>query len=167
MRRNKPERWVVYVFRRPDGSPFYVGSGRTGRAEEHFAGSKSKILAHAFRQIRASGAEPTLHIAGLHGDEAAARAHEAELIRQLSATHGLLNRHTGQAELERLADGYRRARALRAKWAAYWDEQERLGMKVDRRLRPPDEAGVRRAARDGTIPAPAAELLRVYARQGE
>lgn len=142
MTRSKPREWVVYVFRRPDGSPIYVGSGRSGRAEQHFAGSKSMVIERAFRRIRDQGGEPTLHLVGRYSDEATARAREAELIGRLASAYGPLNRHTKRAELERLAAGYRRGSELRAKWAAYWDEQERQGAKVDRRLRPPDGAQI-------------------------
>jgi hypothetical protein len=86
-------KWVVYTFNGPDGEPFYVGSGKSTRPEEHMKGRKtSKRLAARFDEIAGMGAVASVHIVSEHQECAEARAGEAALMQELLPSGKLLNR---------------------------------------------------------------------------
>jgi len=64
----------VYLYVNPsDGSVFYVGKGKNGRALAHLRAHEKKAITAFIREIRAGGAEPRLEILahGLRSPEAA------------------------------------------------------------------------------------------------
>ena len=78
-------RSYVYVLRRPNGDPFYVGKGVSFRVLQHEAEAKGYAKTHKLNVIRSlwrKGLAVTHEIAGFFDDESTALASERELIQQ-------------------------------------------------------------------------------------
>ena len=72
----------VYLYVNPlDGSVFYVGKGKSGRALAHLRTDEKKAITKIIRKIRASGDEPRIEILahGLRDPEAALRVEAAAI----------------------------------------------------------------------------------------
>lgn len=67
--------YYVYLYVSPvDGSVFYVGKGKNGRALAHMRADERKAIAKVIREIRATGEEPRIEILGTRGWERQVRA---------------------------------------------------------------------------------------------
>ncbi len=103
--RNVRGAYYVYLLRRPDGRPFYVGKGSSGRvfAHETEARHPNEPRSNAYklniiRSIRACGATLIYEIDLVTDDEAKAYTREAELIAAFKRLHEggpLANLHPG------------------------------------------------------------------------
>jgi hypothetical protein len=74
--------YYVYLYVNPlDGSVFYVGKGKSGRALAHLRTDEKKAITKIIRKIRASGDEPRIEILahGLRDPEAALRVEAAAI----------------------------------------------------------------------------------------
>lgn len=79
-------KYVVYILKRPDGSPFYVGKGRPERPHGHLDQAKKGSDLHRHRIIRkiwAEGGEPIIEIALSTDNENEAYEMEKRLIAQI------------------------------------------------------------------------------------
>lgn len=88
------ERWYVYILRRPDGRPFYVGKGKADRVFQHdnearhpndFRSNPFKL--NVIRKIKKSGANLIFEIDFIADNETAALAREMLLIREIKRLH--------------------------------------------------------------------------------
>jgi hypothetical protein len=74
--------YYVYLYVDPtDGSVFYVGKGKNGRALAHLRTDEKKVIAKRIRKIRASGEEPQIDVLahGLGNPEAALKVEAAAI----------------------------------------------------------------------------------------
>ncbi len=70
--------YYVYLYVNPiDGSVFYVGKGKSGRALAHLRTNERKGIAKAIREIQASGEDPRVEILA-HGMRSSEAAHRVE-----------------------------------------------------------------------------------------
>jgi len=88
------EGWYVYILRRPDGRPFYVGKGKSYRAFDHenearhpndFRSNPLKL--NVIRKIRQSGEHLTYEIDLITSDELEALGREMRLITEFKRLH--------------------------------------------------------------------------------
>jgi hypothetical protein len=88
------EGWYVYILRRPDGRPFYVGKGKADRVFHHenearhpndFRSNPLKL--NVIRKIRASGSNLLYEIDTVTDDEITALTREMLLISTLKRLH--------------------------------------------------------------------------------
>lgn len=104
--RRDDRRFYVYVLRRPNGEPFYVGKGSGDRLAEHDREARNRPSADGFRlriirSIIGGGGHVTYEIAGWFNDESQAFMEEARLIRSLGRRdrgQGPLVNHTNGGE---------------------------------------------------------------------
>lgn len=90
-----PCKYAVYVLRKPNGNPFYVGKGVESRPYNHLKEAKSRtcvcLKCKIIQQIWKLKKEPIITYEFGSDDEKAATQIEAKLIRELSKEFGLTN----------------------------------------------------------------------------
>lgn len=94
------QQYYVYLIRRPDGSPLYVGKGTGSRMEHHERavrrGNGRSRVCKEIAGILSSGGKVTYHILYVTDDESDAYEHEAETIRKFRQDGlSLANVHPG------------------------------------------------------------------------
>jgi hypothetical protein len=101
--KSNPGRYYVYILRRPDLRPFYVGKGKAYRLFTHVNEARHIENSHklnVIRSIKSSGNEVTYEIESFYDDEAAAHRREMAMIGLLKRTHegGYLTNRTAGGE---------------------------------------------------------------------
>lgn len=101
--REHGDAYYVYVLRRPDGTPFYVGKGRYDRVARHeydaFKTRKKSYRLNVIRQVIAQGGRIGYEITRFHAEPADALAAEIDLIRTIG------RRDLGTGPLTNKTDG--------------------------------------------------------------
>lgn len=95
--------YYVYVLRRPDTRPFYVGKGKAYRLFNHVNEARHPERSHklnVIRQIQESRSEIIYEIDSFHDEEHLAHAREVELITLMKRIHegGCLTNRTAGGE---------------------------------------------------------------------
>jgi hypothetical protein len=99
--KSNPGRYYVYILRRPDLRPFYVGTGKAYRLFNHVNEARHTENSHklnVIRSIKSSENEVIYEIESFHDDEAEAHRREMAMIGLLKRIHeggDLTNRTAG------------------------------------------------------------------------
>lgn len=115
-------RFYVYILRRPDGRPFYVGMGSGRRVlvhEELARTGDTSEKSHVIRKVWASGGEVRREIVARFGTDLEAKAHEVSLIAEIGrkdlGAGPLVNRTGGGDGVTSLSPEMKRLHAQRTR----------------------------------------------------